>query len=108
MLYHAAAMVAATDPRKKPIRVDLYRQGPYDMLITFSMNQAIGVNGLGSSLPTANFRCRLRSMELLALHEKHTVAPALTYSDETSRRAIRTLGDYAHHNRTFVAREEPS
>ena len=28
VLYRAAAMVADADPRKKPLRVDLYRQGP--------------------------------------------------------------------------------
>ncbi len=106
VLYHTAAMVAAADPRKKPLRVDLYRQGAYDMLITFSKNQAIGVMRQGPSLPTANFRYRLRSMEMLPLDKKHTVTLVLTHSDQASRRAIRTLGDYAHHSRTFVATEE--
>ena len=106
VLYHTAVMVAGADPRKKPLRVDLYRQGPYDMLITISKHQGIGVMRQGPSLPTANFRYRLRSMEMLPLHKKHTVTLVLTHSDQASRRAIRTLGDYTHHNRTFVATEE--
>ena len=106
VLYHTAAMVAAADPRKKPLRVDLYRQGPYDMLITFSERQAIGVMRQGTSLPTANFRYRLRSMEMLPHDKKHTVTLVLTHSDQASRRAIRTLGDHTQHNRTFVATEE--
>ena len=36
MLYRAAALVAAADSQGKPARVDHYRQGPYDMLITLS------------------------------------------------------------------------
>ena len=105
VLYHAAAMVADADPRKKPLRVDLYRQGPYDMLITFSKNQAIGIMRQGPSLPTANFRYRIRSMEMLPSNRKHTVTLVLTHSDQASRRAIRTLGDSIHYNRTFVATE---
>ncbi len=106
VLYHTAAMVAAADPGKKPLRVDLYRQGPYDMLITFSERRAIGVMRQGPSLPTANFRYRLRSMEMLPSNKKHTVTLVLTHSDQASRRAVRTLGDYDHHNRTFVTTEE--
>ena len=106
VLYHTAAMVAAADPSKKPLRVDLYRQGPYDMLITFAKHQAIGVMRQGPSLPTANFRYRLRSMEMLPLDKKHTATLVLTHSDQASRRAIRTLGDYSHHKGTFVATEE--
>ena len=105
VLYHTAAMVAVADPRKKPLRMDLYRQGPYDMLITFSERQAIGVMRQGPSLPTANFRYRLRSMEMLPDRKKHTVTLVLTHSDQASRRAIRTLVDYTHHNRAFVATE---
>ena len=105
VLYHTAAMVAAAAPRKKSLRMDPYRQGPYEMLITFSERQAIGVMRQGPSLSTANFRYRLRSMEMLPLDKKHTVTLVLTHSDQAIRRAIRTLGDHDHHNRTFVATE---
>ena len=36
MLYRAAALVADADSQQKPVRVDHYRQGPYDMLLTLS------------------------------------------------------------------------
>ena len=105
VLYHTAAMIADAYAHKKPLRVDYYRQGPYDMLITFSKNQAIGIIRQGLSLPTANFRYRLRSMEMLPSNKKHTVTLVLTHSDQATRRAIRTLGDPTAHNRTFVATE---
>ena len=105
VLYHTAAMVATASPRKKPLRVDLYRQGPHDMLITFSKTKAIGIMRQGPILPTANFRYRIRSMEMLTDGKKHTVTLVLTHSDQASRRAIRTLGDFTPHRRTFVATE---
>ena len=105
VLYHTAAKVAAAYPHKKPLRVDLYRQGPYDMLVTFSKTKAIGIMRQGLSLPTANFRYRIRSMEMLTDGRKHTVTLVLAHSDQASRRAVRTLGDFTPHRRTFVATE---
>ncbi len=106
VLYHTATMIAQAYPHKKPLRVDLYRQGPCDMLITLTDRQAIGIMRQGSMLPTANFRYRIRSIEMLPSNKKHTVTLVLTHSDQASRRAIRTLEDDAHHSRTFVATEE--
>ena len=105
VLYHTAAMFADADPRRKPLRVDLYRQGPYDMLITLTDRQAIGIMRQGPSLPTANFRYRLRSMRFLPEDMKHTVTLVMTHSDQASRRAIRSLGDPWLHNDIFVATE---
>ena len=105
VLYHTAAKVAAVYPHKKPLRVDLYRQGPYDMLITFSKTKAIGIMRQGPTLPTANFRYRLRSMRFLPEDMKHTVTLVMTHSDQASRRAIRSLGDPWLHNDIFVATE---
>ena len=52
VLYHVATMVADADPHKKPVRVDLYRQGPYDMLITLSGGRSVGLlrQGVHSAL----------------------------------------------------------
>ena len=105
VLYHTAAMVADADPRKKPLRVDLYRQGPYDMLVTLTDRQAIGIMRQGQMLPTANCRYRLRSMRFLPEDMKHTVTLVMTHSDQASRRAIRSLGDPWLHNDIFVATE---
>ena len=105
VLYHTAAMVADADPRKKPVRVDLYRQGPYDMLISLSEDRSIGIMRQGPMLPTANFRYRLRSSELLPNYKKPIITLILTHSDQATRRAIRTLGDHANHHGTFVATE---
>ena len=92
VLYHTAAMVADADPRKKPLRVDFYRQGPYDMLITLSERQAIGIIRQGPMLPTANLRYRLRSMRFLRDDMKPTITLVLTHSDQATRRVIRALG----------------
>ena len=105
VLYHLAAMVAEVDPRKDPIRVDLYRQGPYDMLITLSGGRSMGIMRQGPVLPSSNLRFRLRSMEQLDPDRKPVVTLVLTHSDQASRRAIRTLVDPWLHPRTFVATE---
>ena len=97
VLYHVAAIIAEVDPHKKPVRVDLYRQGPYDMLITLSGGRSVGIMLQGPSLPSSNLRFRIRTMEQLAYYKKPTVTLILTYSDQATRRAIRTLSDpWAH------------
>ena len=105
VLYHTAAMVACADPREKPVRVDLYRQEPYDMLVTLSEERSIGIMCQGPMLSTANLLYRLRSIELLPSDKKPRVLLVMTYSDQATRRAIRTLGDYTDHSCTFVATE---
>ena len=105
VLYSIAAMVAAADPRRKPLRVDFYRQGPYDMLITLTNRQAIGIIRQGPTLPTANLRYRLRSLRFLRDGMKPTVTLVLTHSDQATRRAIRSLADPWLHSRIFVATE---
>ena len=105
VLYHTAAMVADADPRKRPLRVDFYRQGPYDMLITLTDRLAIGVIRQGAMLPTANLRYRLRSIRFLPDDMKPTVTLVLTHSDQATRRAIRSLADPWLHSRIFVATE---
>ena len=52
--YRAAAMVADADSQGKPVRVDHYRQGPYDMLITLSGGRSVGLLRQGATLPSAN------------------------------------------------------
>ena len=105
VLYHVAAMIAEVDPHKKPVRVDLYRQGPYDMLITLSGGRSVGIMRQGPTLPSSNLRFRIRTMEQLAYDKKPSVTLILTYSDQASRRAIRTLSDPWVHPTTFVATE---
>ncbi|MCY4617516.1 MAG: hypothetical protein OXD50_03020 [Chloroflexi bacterium] len=43
VLYCRATLVAQADPEQPPLRVDLYRQGPYDALLTLSGGRSIGV-----------------------------------------------------------------
>ena len=93
VLYHVAAIINEVDPHKKPVRVDLYRQGPYDMLITLSGGRSVGIMRQGPTLHSSNLRFRSRSMEQLPYNKKPTVTLILTYSDQASRRAIRTLSD---------------
>ena len=106
MLYKAAAMVADADSQGKPVRVDHYRQGPYDMLITLSEGRSVGLLRQGLMLPSANLRYRLRTLENLAHDERPMATLVLANSDQANRRAVRTLGDPTHHRRTFVATEE--
>ena len=106
MLYRAAGMVGDAYPQGKPVRVDHYRQGPYDMLITLSGGRSVGLLRQGASLPSANLRYRLRTLENLPSDQRPMATLVLAFSDQANRRAVRTLGDTTHHRWTFVATEE--
>ena len=41
VLYYVAALVAEADPARQPVRVDHYRQGPYDALLTLSGGRSV-------------------------------------------------------------------
>ena len=105
MLYRAAALVADADSQQKPVRVDHYRQGPYDMLLTLSGGRSVGLLRQGPTLPSANLRYRLRTLENLPHGQRPMATLALAHSDQANRRAVRTLGDATHHRATFVATE---
>ena len=104
-LYRAAALAADADSQGKPVRVDHYRQGPYDMLITLSGGRSVGLLRQGLTLPSANLRYRLRTLENLPHGQRPMATLALAHSDQANRRAVRTLGDPTHHRATFVATE---
>ena len=105
LLYRAAALVADADSQQEPVRVDHYRQGPYDMLITLAGGRSVGLLRQGPTLPSANLRYRLRTLENLPHGERPMATLVLAPSDQANRRAVRTLGDPTHHHRTFVATE---
>ena len=105
VLYHVAARVADADPEGDPVRVDHYRQGPYDLLITLSGGRSVGVLRQGPTLPSPNPRYRLRTAENLPVSQRPTVTLVITGSDQATRRAVRTLGHTVEHQTFFVATE---
>ena len=105
VLYRVVAMISDADPHDAPLRVDHYRQGPYDMLLTLSGGRTLGLIRQGPTLPTTNLRYRLRSIEQLQSFETPFVTLVLTHADPATRRAIRPLGDPREHRRTFVTTE---
>ena len=106
VLHRVASLVADADPHDDPVRVDHYRHGPYDMLITLSRGRTIGLIRQGSALPTSRLRYRLRSIERLDSSDTPFVTLVLTHADQATRRAVRSLGDPSEHRRTFVTTEE--
>ena len=106
VLHRVAAMVADGDSHDDPVRVDHYRNGPYDMLLTLSGGRTVGVIRQGPALPTSRLRYRLRSIERLDSSDRPFVTLVLTHADQATRRAIRSLGDPSEHRRTFVVTEE--
>ena len=84
MLYRAAAMVADADSQGKPVRVDHYRQGPYDMLITLSGGRSMGLLRQGPTLPSANLRYRLRTLENLPFDQRPMATLVLAFSDQAN------------------------
>ena len=105
VLYHAAALIADADPEGEPVRVDHYRQGPYDLLVTLSGGRSVGVLRQGAALPSAHLRYRLRTAENLSVSQRPSVTLVITGSDQATRRAIRTLGHTVEHETFFVATE---
>ena len=105
VLHRVATMAADADPHDDPVRVDHYRNGPYDMLLTLSGGRSIGLIRQGPALPTSRLRYRLRSIERLDSSDTPFVTLVLTHADQATRRAIRSLGDPSEHRRTFVATE---
>ena len=105
VLYRVAAMVTDADFQGKPVRVDHYRKGPYDMLITLSKGRSVGLLRQGPTLPSANLRYRLRTLENLPFDQRPMATLVLAHSDQANRRAVRTLGDPQRHRWTFVATE---
>ena len=105
VLHRVAAMCADADPHEKPGRVDHYRNGPYDTLLTLSGGRTIGLIRQGPALPTSRLRYRLRSKERLDSSDKPFITLVLTHADQATRRAVRSLGDPSEHRRTFVATE---
>ena len=105
VLYRVAALIADADPEGDPVRVDHYRQGPYDLLITLSGGRSVGILRQGASLPSAHLRYRLRTIENLPWSQRPAVTLLITGSDQATRRAIRTLGHTVEHQTFFAATE---
>ena len=103
VLYHVAALVAEVDPERQPVRVDHYRQGPYDLLLTLSGGRTVGLLRQGPMLSAANLRFRLRTIERLGRGQTPWLTFVLTESEQDSRRAVRALADPNLHETTFVA-----
>ena len=105
VLHRVAAMIADADPHNDTVRIDHYRNGPYDMLLTLSGGRSLGVVRQGPALPTSNLRYRLRSIERMCSGDRPFVTLVLTHADQATRRAVRSLGDPSEHRRTFVTTE---
>ena len=103
VLYHVAALVAEADPERQPVRVDHYRQGPYDALLTLSGGRSVGLLRQGPMLSAANLRFRLRTIERMDFRRCPWLTLVLTDSEQDTRRAVRALAHPSNHETTFVA-----
>ena len=101
--YHIAAMIAEAEPERQPVRVDHYRQGPYDALLTLSGGRSIGLLRQGPMLSAANLRFRLRTSERMDVSRWPWFTLVLTDSEQDSRRTVRALADPGLHDTTLVA-----
>ena len=103
VLYHIAALVAEADPERQPVRVDHYRQGPFDALLTLSGGRTIAILRQGPLLTAANLRFRLRTFERMDGRLCPNLTLVLTDSEQDTRRAVRALADPSLHDATLVA-----
>ena len=105
VVYHVAALIADADASGQPVRVDHYRQGPYDALVTLSQGRTLGIIRQGLTLPSPNLRYRFRTAENLPYRQQPVATLVLACSDQANRRAVRTLGHPMAHRTHFVATE---
>ena len=105
VVYHVAVLLADADQSGQPVRVDHYRQGPYDALVTLSRGRTLGIIRQGATLPSPNLRYRLRTAENLPYRQQPQATLVLACSDQANRRAVRTLGHPMAHQFHFVATE---
>ena len=103
IVYAVAARIATAAPDAGPLRVDHYRSGPYDALVTLSDGRTLGLLRQGPLLTPANLRYRLRSIERLDRADRPHLSLVLAASDQDARRALRALGHPTDHETMFVA-----
>ena len=103
VIYRVTMRIAEADPDEEPLRVDHYRSGPYDALVTLSGGRTLGLLRQGPLLTPANLRYRLRSISRLDYKERPRLSLVLAASDQDARRALRALGHPTEHETSFVA-----
>ena len=103
LVYALTALIADVDPEQDRVRVDHYRHGPYDALVTLSKERSMGVLRQGPMLTSASLRYRIRTIERLETRERPRVTLVVTDSDQDTRRALRALGEPSGHHHSAVA-----
>ena len=103
IIYRIAERIAEAEPDAGPLRVDHYRSGPYDALVTLSDGRTLGLLRQGPLLTPANLRYRLRSIERMDFKDRPHLSLVLAASDQDARRALRALGHPTEHETMFVA-----
>ena len=103
VIYSVATRIAEAEPDSGPLRVDHYRSGPYDALVTLTDGRTLGLLRQGPLLTPANLRYRLRSIVRMDYADRPHVSLVLAASDQDARRALRALGHPTDHETTFVA-----
>ena len=103
LVYALTALIADVDPEQDPVRVDHYRHGPYDALVTLSGERSLGVLRQGPMLTPASLRYRIRTIARLGARQRPRVTLIVTDSDQDRRRALRALGEPSGHHYSAVA-----
>ncbi len=103
IVYSVATCIAGAEPDAGPLRVDHYRSGPYDALVTLADGRTLGLLRQGPLLTPANLRYRLRSIVRTHYDDRPHLSLVLAVSDQDARRALRALGHPTEHETTFVA-----
>ena len=103
IIYAVATRIAEAEPDSGPLRVDHYRSGPYDALVTLADGRTLGLLRQGPLLTPANLRYRLRSIERMDYADRPHFSVVLAASDQDARRALRALGHPTDHETMFVA-----
>ena len=103
LVYELAAMIAAANPERDPVRVEHCRRGPYDALVTLSGGRTLGVVRQGPLLSAASLRYRIRTIERMGVQELPHVTLLATDSDQDTRRAVRALREPSGFHHSAVA-----
>ena len=103
VIYQVAVRIAEAEPDGGPLRVDHYRSGPYDALVTLPDKRTLGLLRQGPLLTPANLRYRLRSIERMDAGDRPHLSLVLAASAQDARRALRALAHPTAHETMFVA-----
>ena len=105
VLYALAKIVADSDRHSRRVQVDVYRQGPYDALLTIEDGPSIGIMRLGPAVDLEAIRHRIQAIGVSRRQEWPRCTLIVAHSVQVLRQVIRHTGYSLPHAWTWAGLE---